>query len=83
MSDWRYARPTPDPTLQWNKYTLWCQNPACNHSRRPHPITGWVTHGGRYSPDESGPEVCEECGSELDTQPLFETDEPYISEEWE
>ena len=63
--------------------TLYCTNPACPHSRRPHPITGLASLGYWWEPPDSGPEECPECDSELDTTPLFDGDEEYRSEDWE
>jgi hypothetical protein len=78
-----WPRPIPDPGKRWGKYHLFCTNPKCAHARRPHPIEGHYTYGGRLEPDEFGPTECPECDSSLDTMPLFESDEPYVSEEWE
>jgi len=78
-----WPRPMPDPTKRWSTYEVWCQNPACSHARRPHPITGTVCYGSRYEPPETAPNECPLCGADLDTEPLFENDEPYVSQEWE
>jgi hypothetical protein len=83
MSAWWYSHPAPDPTRRYTTFACYCTNPACSHSRRPHPITGVATYGSRFEPDDAAPAECPECGAELDTRPLFENDEPYISQEWE
>jgi hypothetical protein len=65
-------------------YDVFCTNPACPHSRRPHPIQGSVdSYGGTIWPGSATPTECPACDAELDTRPLFEADEEYISEEWE
>ena len=63
--------------------TLYCQNPKCAHSRRPYPVKGIASLGSWWEPPDCGPTECPECDSELDTTPLFEGDEPYVSQEWE
>ena len=62
--------------------TLFCTNPACAHSRRPHPITGLASLGSWWEPPDSGPEECPECDAQTDAEPLFERDDQYVSEEW-
>jgi len=42
-----------------------------------------VCYGSRYEPPETAPDECPLCGADLDVSPLFENDEPYVSEEWE
>ena len=62
-------------------YDTFCTNAACAHSRRPHPVRGSViSYGGTIDPGSAGPETCPACDSELDTRPLYNADEPYVSE---
>lgn len=79
MSVWPH--PPRDPLKRWATYRVWCTNPACGHARRPHPIEGYATWGSRFEPDETGPEACPECGSDISTEPLFESDTEYVTEE--
>ena len=83
MSAWWYSHPAPDLTRRYTTFKAYCTNPACSHSRRPHPITGWASYGSRWEPDDAAPTECPECGGAIDSVPLFEADEPYVSQEWE
>jgi hypothetical protein len=83
MSSWAHAHPMPDRTKRYTTFTCFCTNPACSHSRRPHPITGVATYGSRFEPDDALPNECPACGADLDTTPLFENDDEYITEEWQ
>jgi hypothetical protein len=62
--------------------TAYCSNPACAHARRPHPIRGVANGGSWWMPPNAGPSECPACDAELSDYPLFESDEPYVSEDW-